>query len=107
MAVGMKIAGTKQQVISKLFVIRDDRKLVFSAIPTAISRNVITPEELFHNWQEFYDYLMESTVMYKIRFEDRGDVVEIFTQLDGSPKYQYIKSALKFYIKVSGLSIVE
>ncbi|BAY08642.1 hypothetical protein [Calothrix sp. NIES-2098] len=107
MAIKIKVAGTTQEVISKLFVIRDDERLVFSAMPTAISRNPITPEDLFHHWQEFHDYIMEASVRYKIRFEDRGEVVEIFTQFDDSSKYQYIKSSLKFYIEISGLSIVE
>ena len=107
MFVVMKVAGTRQEVISKLFVTSDDGKLVFSAMSTAISTNAITPDDLFHNWQEFHDYLMEGIVIYKIRFEDQGEVVEILTQLDGSPKFKYIKSALKFYIEVSGLNLVE
>lgn len=44
----LKVAGTRQEVISKLFT-TDDGKVVFSAMPSAISRNALTPEELFYD----------------------------------------------------------
>jgi hypothetical protein len=102
----MKLAGTKQEVIAKVFITSDDGKIAFSAMPSAISKNILDPEELFDNWGEFRDYIMEGQVMYQIKFEDQNDAVEMFVKLYGTPRDRYIVPAVMAYIAAAGLSII-
>jgi len=101
----VKIAASRQEVIAKLFV-DDSGKVIFSAMPTAICKDASSPEDLFNDWYEFDDYIVEGYVKYQVKFEEQGNAVEMFTKLCGTPRDLYVASALKSYVKAAGLSII-
>ncbi len=88
-------------------MVNSDRNLAFSRMPTAVAQNVFTPEALFQDWCVFYDYILEGAAIYQIRLEDEEDTVELLIKLQGTPRDPYIQTALKFYVKAAGLSIID